>query len=153
MGPFLVIAGYITDKEPEVNSKVAAWAKEIGASVELLNIAKLTKKDESETQKLDSIIRSFVASIDTAPKMIAKSKKNTLQPVFVQADLDLDLDLEPQGLVQAEPRTPPVRAPLRRSAPAPSGKVAKPDYSQPAKPQPTKLARALSFLTRGGSVA
>jgi hypothetical protein len=45
VGPFLVIAGYITDEVPEVNPTIQEWAQSIGAKLELLNVAKLSKKD------------------------------------------------------------------------------------------------------------
>lgn len=49
MGPWLVISGYITDEAPELHPKIAEWAKSIGASVEMLNIEKLNKKDGTVT--------------------------------------------------------------------------------------------------------
>ena len=41
----LVICGYITDEVPAINPSVAEWANSINATVELLNVAKLSSKD------------------------------------------------------------------------------------------------------------
>ena len=41
----LVICGYITDEVPAINPSVAEWADSINATVELLNVAKLSSKD------------------------------------------------------------------------------------------------------------
>ena len=45
MGPWMVIAGYITDTVPDVNPIIEQWAKSINATVELVNVAKLSAKD------------------------------------------------------------------------------------------------------------
>jgi len=140
MGPFMIIAGYTSFDEGEpVDPALIEWALSINAKIELLNVEKLSGKDETETQKLDSIIRSFVASTETEPIVAPaqESEENPQQPAVLEAGPVVALTQELEEIPQLV---------------SVLGKIDNPEFPA-AKPQPTKLARALTYLTRGGSVA
>jgi len=134
VGPYTVIAGYITDEVPVLNPAVAAWAESIGATVHLLNISKIGKKDDEESKKLAKIVDDLI------------EEANKPAPI------------ETETVTETETETPtpaPVDATTPEATSTPPAKKQKTENNNAKKPEPKRSAvsRAISYLVNGGSVA
>lgn len=138
MGPFLVISGYITDEKPELNPKIAEWAKNNNARVELLNIEKIKNNDSQESQLWSSLIYSLVEKAQNPEPKVEEEKVEEAKEETTQQDTEVAPPPAKEAKIEKE-----------------SEKEKKENENEKvvSVPNQSKLYRALSFLARGGSVA